>query len=95
MFCNVTHVINYLTETSLVPHGGLDLHAVSLALASFSRPELPDELEVLSIVEVHLAVVVVLKLRMFVHFSRDLLASEAPDTFNLEVWLFIEDAHLG
>ena len=88
-------MINHLMEISLVPHGGLDLHAVCLALASFSRPELPNELEVLCIFEIHLAVVVVLKLRMFVHFSWDLLASEAPDTLNLEVWLIIEDTHLS
>ena len=28
------------------------------------------------------------------HLLWDFCASEAPDTFNLEIWLFVEDAHL-
>lgn len=78
-----------------MPHGGLDLLTVSLSLATFSRPELPNELEVLFIVELNLTVVVVFELRMFVHFCWNFLTSEAPDTFNLKIRRFTEDAHFS
>ena len=65
-----------------MPPGGLDEHAVCRA-AVLCRPELSDELEVLRIVDVHLAVVVVFELLVIELFLWDLLASEAPDSLNL------------
>ena len=77
-----------------MPHHGLNLHAVGL-LADLSTPELSDELEVLLVVEVDLACFVVFELRVVVHFEWDLVASEAPDTLNFKLGLFVEDAHSG
>ena len=77
-----------------MPGDRLDLHAVSL-LSFFSRPEFLDELEVFGVVEVHLSVVVVLELRVLVHLSWDLLASEAPHALDFEIWNFVEDANSG
>ena len=77
-----------------MPGDGLNLHAVSSS-SLFGRPKLFDEFKVLWIVEVHLSVVVVLELRVLVHLSWDLLASEAPHALDFEIWNFVEDANSG